>query len=168
MTRISSCVHVKELSDKMLHAEHYEIIRIPNAVKKHIYINNRKIDRSTLPSTFRLGSGHVRFFYDKLKYLRNRYNAIHDELKHRNFDPTYYDEAFEHIPDELYNDWQPDWNHVRPILAERINERLHAILARKKSTNKNEQFLYYRAYVDIDEILLTNDCKYEYKNNIIL
>lgn len=68
MTRINCGIPPKQLVDKHLIAEHHEIVRIPNAVKKQG--KNLKMD---LPETFRLGTGHVRFFYNKLKYLHNRY-----------------------------------------------------------------------------------------------
>ena len=67
MTRINSGVDPKELSDKHLIAEHREIKRIPNKVK------SGKYDITDQPKFFKMGTGHVKFFYDKLKYLYDRY-----------------------------------------------------------------------------------------------
>jgi len=75
MTRISSSIKPIELCDKMLIAEHREIIRIPNTIKS----GKAKVDLSTIPLDFKLGSGHVIFFYNKLKYLHNRYLQLYKE-----------------------------------------------------------------------------------------
>ena len=62
MTRINVGILPKELNTKMLIAEHREIIRIPNLIKKGKY------NIKGVPEHFKLGAGHVSFFYNKLKY----------------------------------------------------------------------------------------------------
>ena len=59
MTRINSGVKPSELTDKHLLSEAREIKRIPNLIKKGRY---SMVDQ---PKTFRLGKGHVKFYYDK-------------------------------------------------------------------------------------------------------
>ena len=75
MTRINCGIPPKELSRLHLLAEHREIKRIPNVIKK----KNGIIDIKKIPKEFCLGTGHVTFFYNKLKYLHNRYIDIHKE-----------------------------------------------------------------------------------------
>ena len=117
MTRISSSVAPYELCDQMLMAEHREIVRIPNTIK------SGKAVVKDIPTSFRLGPGHVKFFYDKLAYLHLRYHKLHHECKRRGFNVSDFHEAFNDLPNELYNDWTPDL-YVRDLLVERINERL--------------------------------------------
>lgn len=90
---------VKSLNDKHILAEHREIKRIPNIVKK----GKAKLD--DIPDTFTLGKGHVRFFYDKLQYLYDRYNCLYNECIVRGFNVTPYYDAWEGVPDELMNNW---------------------------------------------------------------
>lgn len=117
MTRINCGIPPKQLVDKHLIAEHHEIVRIPNAVKKQ----GKKL-KMDLPETFRLGTGHVRFFYNKLKYLHNRYREIHQTCLERNFNVQNFDSAFQWIPEHLYNDYSPTTADAE-LVTNRINER---------------------------------------------
>jgi len=119
MTRINVAVKPIELNDKMLIAEHREIKRIPNCVKKGRY------NLSGIPDKFTLGTGHVKFFYNKLEYLHDRYVDLYDECLKRGFNVTNYEEAFNDLPDELYN-WYDETNRDRKIILQRINERLNS------------------------------------------
>lgn len=117
MTRINCGIPPKELTNKHLLAEHREIKRIPNAVKKG------KVDLREIPSNFKLGKGHVKFFYDKLKYLHHRYRDIHDECLRRGFNVTCFEDAFRGLPDNLYNDYEPS-KRDENIVRDRINDKL--------------------------------------------
>lgn len=120
MTRISAGVQPAELCDRMLIAEHREIKRIPNAIK------NGKAVIKDIPKKFKLGTGHVKFFYDKLKYLHKRYNALREEAIERGFNLQDYNSAFTDLPQELYKDWEP-CEECRDIVLQRIWERLEAM-----------------------------------------
>jgi len=124
MTRISSSIKPIELCDKMLIAEHREIKRIPNAIK------NGKALVKDIPNSYRLGTGHVKFFYNKLAYLHERYKELLAECKERGFNVTDYNECFEDLPTELYKNWE-EGAEVRKIVVERINERLSTMKAIK-------------------------------------
>ena len=118
MTRINVGIRPEELTTKHLIAEHREIKRIPNCIK---------IGRYSLkgqPSEFKLGTGHIKFFYNKLEYLRKRYEEIYLKCGKRNFNVTYYGESFKNLPIELMNDYK-ETERDRRILQERINERLN-------------------------------------------
>lgn len=119
MTRISVAVRGSELCDSHLIKERIEILRIPNSIKS----GKAKINLSKIPSMFTLGTGHVVFFYNKLKYLHDRYNELTKECLKRNFNITDYSDAFDGLPGNLYKDYQERPND-RKILVERINERL--------------------------------------------
>ena len=74
MTRIN-LVPPAELCDQHLLAEHRELTRIPNAVAKGKYHLKGQ------PAEYKLGEGHVRFFFNKLAFLKKRYDALHAECK---------------------------------------------------------------------------------------
>ncbi len=70
MTRINCGIPPYILTSKHLLAEHRELKRIPNCIKKG------KFTLDNIPDNFKLGTGHVKFFYNKLKYLHKRYVKI--------------------------------------------------------------------------------------------
>ena len=117
MTRINTGIKPSLLCNQHLLAEHREIKRIPNQISKG------KFTLNGIPSEFKLGSGHVKFFYDKLLYLKKRYEDLYSECLNRGLNVTYYGEAWNDLPKELMNDYQPT-ERDRLILVERINERL--------------------------------------------
>ncbi len=117
MTRINVGVKPAELNSKHLIAEHREIKRIPNLIKKGKY------SLDGMPEQFKLGTGHVKFFYNKLRYLHGRYTSLYNECINRGFNVTNYDECFDDLPTELYNDYQPTAID-RELILERIKERL--------------------------------------------
>lgn len=121
MTRINVGIEPKELPDKLLLAEHREITRIPNAVKS----GRAKLD--TIPFKFRLGKGHVKFFYNKLKYLYCRYVELYSECKRRKFKVTNKLTAFDDLPSNTFNDYI-EQSEDRQILIERITKKGFSLL----------------------------------------
>lgn len=120
MTRINSGIPPIELVDKHLLAEAREIKRVPNCVSRGRY------NLKNTPKTFTLGKGHVSFFYDKLLYLKNRYEEIYKECLRRGFNVQYWGNAWDNVPQELMNDYIPS-EHDRQIIRQRINERLNKV-----------------------------------------
>lgn len=116
MTRIN-VVNVKELCDQHLLAEHRELTRIPNCIISGKYDINKQI-----PKKYLLGTGHVTFFYNKLKWLYNRYEELNQECFNRGFDVTY--KWPNHYFDEsLWNDYEVTPEDIK-INQERILERM--------------------------------------------
>lgn len=120
MTRINAGIHPSELCDRHLLAEHREIKRIPNMVK------SGRAKLSGIPAEFTLGQGHVRFFYDKIGYLKRRYLEIRRECLRRGFSVADYGGSFEGIEACLMNDWCPG-ERERDMIRKRIEERLEKI-----------------------------------------
>lgn len=116
MTRINVGVNPRELPSKLLLAEHREITRIPNAVK-----TGRAI-LTNIPAKFTLGAGHVKFFYDKLGYLKIRYNSLHDECLKRGFKVTDKSDSFIGINQSLLNDYDEKPSD-RIVIIERITSK---------------------------------------------
>ncbi len=118
MTRIN-VVAPQELCDQHLLAEHRELTRIPNAIVKG------KLNLNGQPSDYKLGTGHVKFFMDKLKFLQSRYQALHEECLARGFKVS--NRWPENLPSEphLWLDYQPTENAIL-LNRERIALRMPA------------------------------------------
>lgn len=127
MTRISATIRPIELCDQMLRAEHREIKRIPNKIAKRL-AEGKEIILHDQPEQFKLGDGHEKFFYTRIKYLHERWKEIHKECLERGFDMTDYTGAFTQVPDEYYNDWHPDYDVVRPVVVERVNRQIDRMI----------------------------------------
>lgn len=117
MTRINVGIDPSELNMKMLMAEHREIKRIPNCVKKG------RFSMVGQPKEFTLNTGHVKFFYDKLLYLKIRYEKLYAECTKRGFNVQYYGDAFDGIPEKYMNDYT-ETERDRQLILERIKLRL--------------------------------------------
>lgn len=127
MTRIN-VVEPSELTNKHLMGELHEITRVYGLVRK---AQDRKInkynfkDKIKQPSEYTLGTGHVYFFYDKLGFITERYYALNDEAKRRNFkvNPIDKQSLVAGIQDWWFNDYQPTQKAVE-INRQRIMERM--------------------------------------------
>lgn len=120
MTRINCGIPPAELTDKHLLAEHREIKRIPNTVVS----GKAKIEN--IPDKFCLGKGHVKFFYDKQKYLLKRYLEIYTECKLRGFNVQSFAEAWIGVPRNLLNDYSPTARDQYMVRL-RIKQRLSSV-----------------------------------------
>lgn len=124
MTRIN-LLHPNVLTNRHLVAEYTEIRHIPKALKRSI---NSVSGVYGIPLKFTLGSGHVKFFFDKGKYIVNRFESIKDEMIKRGFNLS---------PDKLDLDGKEnfllgDYNHDYVptdeaiwIVSQRIFERIN-------------------------------------------
>lgn len=127
MTR-TNCVPVEELTDKHLLAEYRELPRI-FALAKYVY---------DAPKQYVLGTGHMKFFYDKLEYLVKRQIQLVAELQKRGVRTTFNGEDLWHfhekaggkLPAKLWNDWVPD-ERAMAINRARLAERLAGIKYKK-------------------------------------
>jgi len=117
MTRINVGVSPSALCRQHLIAEHREIKRIPNAV------SSGKAKIVNIPKTFGLGTGHVKFFYDKLGFLLKRYKSIHKECLDRGYNVQDYSSAWDNIPENLMNDYLPT-SEDQQLVLKRIQEKL--------------------------------------------
>ena len=77
MTRIN-VVPVEELTDNFIMAEYFELPQMWPLIYRAIQKNDRNI-----PETYRLGEGHLRFFYDKADFLDRRHSALWHEGQKR-------------------------------------------------------------------------------------
>ncbi len=119
MTRIN-CIPVEELSGPHLVAEYRELPRVFRLAEK---ASLRGIIKQ--PSQYTLGAGHILFFYTRLGYLSKRHCQLVQEMRRRNYNPTYEGvrrQDFPNIPDEYWNDWKPG-KEAMALNRQRIAER---------------------------------------------
>lgn len=124
MTRIN-LVPPEELCDQHLLAELRELPRIPNAVLKGRY------SLEGMPKEYTLGKGHVKFFYDKMMFLHDRYCALFEEASMRGFN-VQFRLAFlplAEIADFVFYDYTPT-PEALALNRARIAERLEAMKPR--------------------------------------
>lgn len=129
MTRINSAIPVKLLTDEMLLAEHREIKRLPSVLSKAIQCNSI----NKIPSSFCLGTGHVKFFLNKMLFIFNRYTLIKNECILRNFNITDYSSNFLSIDNQYMNDYIPTKDEYS-LLKDRITDRIN---------NSNKLYFHY-------------------------
>lgn len=123
MTRIN-CIPPDELTRAHLVAEYRELPRIFSLVRAAI-TRGESPDDPRNPTEYRLGAGHVRFFYPRLGYLAKRQAALVAEMLARGYAPgfTQTDHLLDGIPPDWCGDWQPS-SQALSLNRARIAERL--------------------------------------------
>jgi deoxyribonuclease (pyrimidine dimer) len=142
MTRVDVGIKPTCLSDQHLTSNVREITRPINNVLKYYKNNTLELKLKNIPTKFKLGSGHVRFFYDKIVYLRKRYFELQEEYQKR-YGKLFNEELYRYIstndflkqyPTYVLNDYKED-NDAIVIVKERIITRLKSM----KNIHYNKQ-----------------------------
>lgn len=122
MTRIN-VVLPSRLSDKHLGAEYRELPRVFDLVRRAAARGERPSDPRN-PLEYKLGQGHVRFFYPRLGFIWARYRALCRECLARGRRVNYGNpEDLRHdIPQEWFGQWTPTPEAIR-LNEARILER---------------------------------------------
>lgn len=121
MARVNVGVNPKYLSDQHLMAEAVEILMVVGSLKKQKFTLKKPT-----PKYFKLGTGHIRFFWDKILFLHRRLNLIKKEIELRGMQSNHQINLAE-IPPQFINDWSPSENDLS-LLKERISLRLKSPL----------------------------------------
>lgn len=110
MTRIN-VVAPADLTDNFIMAEYFELPRMWPLIYRAIQKNDRNI-----PDTYRLGAGHLRFFYNKIRYLDRRHSELWHEGKRRGLDlrkdpaiQIWYDDVIDMLGTSAMIDQDPDF-----------------------------------------------------------
>ena len=97
----------------------------PSIVNLACGLSKVGLNPKKISDTYTLNGGHVYFFYDKGKYLAERYQALITEMKGRGFNPDsnrlFPVDIFK--DNGLYNDWTPS-PHEYKIIRERLDLRI--------------------------------------------
>jgi len=116
MVRIN-IINPKCLSDQHLVAEYDEMLMLVGYVKRYPQIKFAH-GISEIPKEYTLNIGHMKFFKNKLVYLKNRHELLKVEMRKRNF-ATNKIITLKEYPKELCNDWKPK-NKDYGVILERI------------------------------------------------
>jgi len=130
MVRVN-LINPKSLADQHLVAEYDEILMLLGYVRRY-----PEVKPGEIPKTFTLGKGHIKFFKDKILYLKKRHECLKDEMRKRGFVPEKTINTNE-FSKALVNDWVPN-KQDKEIIKARIIEKL-----RKKPA----YYRYYGEYV---------------------
>lgn len=127
MTRIN-VIDVNLLTDQHLFAEYREITRIFALVKQACEKYPTADILKKIPPNYRMGTGHVLFFYDKLEFIEKRYFQLRDEVLKRGFKVRLKDDivAFRTlIEPRFYQDFYPNPTD-KAVNIERLLEKIQA------------------------------------------
>lgn len=97
MTRVN-LIPTIELFDQHLMAEYREIPMVIGSLKRSLKSVDYDVEKlkTRIPESYTLNNGHVTFFYDKGKWLHQRYLDCIEELYRR---------KFEILPEKRNTDW---------------------------------------------------------------
>lgn len=125
MTRIN-CIPPSELTREHLVAEYRELPRIFGMVRGMIERGVTDPALADIPPDYRMGTGHMKFFTDKLGYLLKRQKALIAEMQARGYQPSHTepDNLLVGIPEAFHKDWVPNAQDLH-ISRARIMERLN-------------------------------------------
>jgi deoxyribonuclease (pyrimidine dimer) len=120
----------KLLTDQHLFAEYRELKMIVPALRRSL--KHHTIDEvlNDIPSTFTLGKGHMKFWYNKLLYLSERHRDIQIELINRqyNFKPFSLLHDTDDLNSQFFKLWTPtntDLNVIQARIVDRIQIKLN-------------------------------------------
>jgi len=130
MVRVN-LIDPKKLSDQHLIAEYNEILMLVAYIKKYPSIDN-------IPSEYCLGKGHMRFFKDKLLYIKKRHDALIKEMKRRNFQVNK-KISLSALSSKNKKDWAPKKKDLL-VIKKRIREKLRPNFYRYCGKVKNKKF----------------------------
>lgn len=127
MTRIN-IIQPQELQDQHLVAEYKEITRVVPALEKSLNRKKPFNPEKEIPTKYKLGKGHVKFFYNKLLYVRKRYKLLVREMLHRgmNPDPNRTFPDIEKFPAWCKNNWVPtleEQNVAKARIQQKIEQK---------------------------------------------
>jgi len=106
MTRIN-VVRVEELSREHLIAEYREIMRLPGNLKAWLNRKSKPPSFDEIPTEYKLGTGHVKFFFNKFLFLQIRFENLVDEMLSRGYNPRFTDSTIFVVDKLYYNDYTP-------------------------------------------------------------
>lgn len=124
MTRINSNVDPKQLMDQHLMAEYRELPMVLASLRRSLKTQSEREVLKKIPPKFTLNTGHVLFFYNKLTFLRNRYDRLVNELHNRGYNLDQNRTLdLSGIPSTFFNDWTAT-PADDAVLEQRIKEKI--------------------------------------------
>jgi len=127
MVRVN-LIDPKKLTDQHLIAEYNELLMLSSYIGKYPNTDNT-------PKKYCLGKGHMRFFKNKVLYIKKRHEAIKTEMKKRGF-KTNKTINLQDFRKENKHDWEPCGKDLE-IAKKRIISKLKS---------KPNYYRYYGEY----------------------
>ena len=173
MTRINT-VDVSVLSNLHCLKEYQELPRVITHVRK-LLEKGKPFPKNKIPTKYKLGSGHVTFFYDKLEYIMDRLADLYNELEtNRGYNMDY--DKFSSIissAQDVYDatknyqiSWKPDHeaqylNMARLVMRSEYQSDKEEIIRylkedMKKETNKTykeDEYALFRQEQEFEEYI---------------
>lgn len=124
MTRVN-VVPVQELTREHLVAEYKEIMRLPKNIEKSLNRKSKPFSKDEIPQEYTMGQGHVKFFYNKMEWVKQRFEQLVQEMNRRGYTTNFTDSSmFDRCPKTWFNNYQPD-EKAMSVNRARIEERLN-------------------------------------------
>ncbi len=114
MVRIN-LINPRQLTDQHLVAEYDEMLMLMTYVRKHQSLEG-------IPERFCLGKGHIKFFKNKIGYLKKRHELLKKEMRRRGF-VARKTIVTKGIHKKLLNDWKPNPQDLQ-IIKKRIKQKI--------------------------------------------
>jgi len=114
MVRIN-LINPNKLSDQHLIAEYNEILMLVAYIKKYPCVDD-------IPFAYCLGKGHMKFFKDKLVYIKKRHDALIKEMNKRGF-KTNKKISLNSFSTKNKKDWRPckkDYDIIKKRIVEKL------------------------------------------------
>lgn len=106
------------LADQHLIAEQVELLMVTGMLRKNNFQH-----KSPIPPYFKLGTGHITFWFNKLLYLQKRLQAVKNEVNRRGFKVMDREIDLTGFPQKYINDWSPTLEDSK-IVRNRIVEKM--------------------------------------------
>lgn len=115
-------IPTNRLTDQHLVAEYREIKMLPKMLRRSINSKNG-VNLNKIPKQYTLNAGHGLFFYNKLSFIRKRFNDLLGEMSNRGFKTNCTVLEDNGFPSWAYNDYEPTIDAMK-INIERILLRI--------------------------------------------
>jgi deoxyribonuclease (pyrimidine dimer) len=114
MVRIN-LINPGKLADQHLIAEYDEMLMLMAYVREHQNLEG-------IPERFCLGKGHIKFFKNKILYLKKRHEQIKQEMRRRGF-VARKTLSIKGIDKNLLKDWKPNQQDLQ-IIRKRLKQKI--------------------------------------------
>jgi hypothetical protein len=97
-------------------------MRLPKNLNQSLNRKSKPFSMEEIPVDYVLGQGHVKFFFNKFGYLKNRFSELVSEMHLRGFNPSYTDSSIFNVDKNFMGNYKPTTNALK-INRIRIKER---------------------------------------------
>lgn len=143
--RCNAGINVVYLADSHLIAEQVELLMVTGMLRRNNYIH-----KTPIPLKFKLGTGHITFWFNKLLYLQRRLAAVKNEVGRRGFKVMERSIELDGFPVHFINDWKPDLEDsqiVRMRIVEKMNRKGPNFWRYLRSPIKSEEMQQFQSSI---------------------